>query len=88
MRSHPARGSQKQLSKEFVREWLMDNGFQGREGEVVPEMTDDIVADISARYIELYENITGEKFRRATAEGAERLEEMEENIKNMISRLH
>ena len=53
---------QKQLSKEFVREWLMDNGFQGKEGQQVPEMTDEIVTSISERYIELYEHITGEKF--------------------------
>ena len=53
---------QKQLSKEFVREWLMDNGFQGKEGQQVPEMTDEIVESISNRYIELYKNITGEKF--------------------------
>ena len=52
---------QKQLSKEFVREWLMDNGFQGKEGQQVPEMTDEVVAGITARYIELYEGITGEK---------------------------
>ena len=53
---------QKQLSKEFVREWLMDNGFQGKAGQQVPEMTDSIVESISDRYIELYEHITGEKF--------------------------
>ncbi len=53
---------QKQLSKEFVREWLMDNGFQGKEGQQVPEMTDEVVNGITARYVELYENITGEKF--------------------------
>lgn len=57
--------AQKQLSKEFVREWLMDNGFQGKEGQAVPEMTDEIVNSISERYIELYENITGEKFEKA-----------------------
>ncbi len=56
---------QKQLSKEFVREWLMENGFQGREGEIVPEMTDEFVKQISERYIELYEKITGEKFIKA-----------------------
>ena len=56
---------QKQLSKEFVREWLMDNGFQGKEGEKVPEMTDVFVNQVSDRYIELYEKITGEKFIRA-----------------------
>lgn len=53
---------QKQLSKEFVRIWLMDNGFQGKTGQTVPEMTDEIVEGISERYIELYENIVGEKF--------------------------
>lgn len=53
---------QKQLSKEFVREWLMDNGFQGKEGQTVPEMTPQIVESISERYIELYEHITGEAF--------------------------
>ena len=60
-----ARGErQKQLSKEFVREWLMANGFQGLEGQTVPEMTPEIVAGITDRYIELYENITGEPFVR------------------------
>jgi len=57
--------AQKQLSKEFVREWLMANNFQGKEGQIVPEMTDEIVTGISDRYIELYENITGEVFVRA-----------------------
>lgn len=56
---------QKQLSKEFVRQWLIANGFQGKEGQSVPEMTDEIVESISDRYIELYENITGEKFIKA-----------------------
>lgn len=60
-----ARGErQKQLSKEFVREWLMANGFQGLEGQIVPEMTPEIVAGITDRYIELYENIIGEPFVR------------------------
>jgi len=53
---------QKQLSKEFVRKWLIENGFQGKDGQVVPVMTKEIVASISERYIELYEKITGEKF--------------------------
>ncbi len=53
---------QKQLSKEFVRQWLIENGFQGKEGQQVPEMTDEKVLEISNRYIELYEQITGEKF--------------------------
>ena len=60
--------AQKQLSKEFVREWLMENGFQGKEDQQVPEMTDEIVARISERYIELYEHITGEKFVREACE--------------------
>ncbi len=53
---------QKQLSKEFVREWLMDHGFQGKEGQVMPEMPDQFVDEISDRYIELYEIVTGKKF--------------------------
>ena len=57
---------QKQLSKEFVREWLMDNGFQGKAGQKVPEMTSAIVKSISERYIELYENIVGKKFKKET----------------------
>jgi phosphoribosylaminoimidazole-succinocarboxamide synthase len=61
--------AQKQLSKEFVREWLIENGFQGKEGQQVPEMTPDRVEMIAARYRELYERITGEKFDR----GAEKL---------------
>lgn len=68
--------AQKQLSKEFVREWLMENGFQGKEGQTVPEMTPEIVNSISERYIELYENITGESFvRENTANIATRIEE-------------
>ncbi len=59
---------QKQLSKEFVREWLMENGFQGKTGQKVPEMTPAIVESISNRYIELYEHITGEKFIKADAD--------------------
>ncbi len=69
---------QKQLSKEFVREWLMNNGFQGKEGQQVPEMTDEVVEKISARYIELYEQITGEKFEKAVTENIE--ERIENNI--------
>ena len=55
---------QRQLSKEFVREWLMANGFQGREGQQVPEMTPEVVNGITDRYVELYENITGDRFVR------------------------
>ena len=56
---------QKQLSKEFVRQWLISNGFQGLEGQTVPHMTDAYIASVSERYIELYENITGENFIKA-----------------------
>ena len=62
---------QKQLSKEFVREWLMANGFQGQEGQKVPEMTEEVVNGITNRYIELYEHITGEKFVPAPADNVE-----------------
>ena len=62
---------QKQLSKEFVREWLMANGFQGQEGQQVPEMTEEVVNGITNRYIELYEHITGEKFVPAPADNVE-----------------
>ena len=60
--------AQRQLSKEFVREWLMENGFQGKEGQQVPEMTPEIVNSISERYMELFEHITGEKFVKADTE--------------------
>ncbi len=63
--------AQRQLSKEFVREWLMDNGFQGKEGQHVPEMTDDFVALVSSRYQELFERITGKTFQPTPEEGAE-----------------
>ncbi|MCF8295282.1 MAG: phosphoribosylaminoimidazolesuccinocarboxamide synthase [Bacteroidales bacterium] len=68
--------NQKQLSKEFVREWLMDNGFQGKDGQQVPEMTPAIVESISERYIELFERITGEVFTKSdTAQIPERIEQ-------------
>jgi phosphoribosylaminoimidazole-succinocarboxamide synthase len=56
---------QKQLSKEFVRRWLIENGFQGKEGQQIPEMTDAYIESVSERYVELYENILGEKFVKA-----------------------
>nr|MDE5800874.1 phosphoribosylaminoimidazolesuccinocarboxamide synthase [Paramuribaculum sp.] len=56
---------QRQLSKEFVRQWLIDHGFMGREGQQVPEMTDEFVASVSDRYIELYEKLTGLPFKKA-----------------------
>ena len=66
---------QKQLSKEFVRQWLIENGFQGQEGQKVPVMTDEYVHQVSDRYIELYENITGETFQKAdTVDLAQRIE--------------
>lgn len=77
---------QKQLSKEFVREWLMDNGFQGQAGQKVPEMTDAKVSEISNRYIELYEAVTGTKFVKTPYDDLV-YERIEENIKNMLARL-
>jgi phosphoribosylaminoimidazole-succinocarboxamide synthase len=56
---------QKQLSKEFVRRWLIENGFQGQEGQQIPDMSDEYIQSVSERYIELYENILGEKFVKA-----------------------
>ena len=76
---------QKQLSKEFVREWLMANGFQGQEGQQVPEMTEEVVEGISDRYIELYENITGESFIKA--EGTDIKQRIEDNINNFLKTL-
>ena len=74
---------QKQLSKEFVREWLMENGFQGKEGQKVPEMTPAIVKNISDRYIELFEKVTGEKFVKAD-ESDDILNRIENNINNFL----
>lgn len=73
---------QKQLSKEFVREWLIANNFQGKEGQTVPEMTDEKVAEISNRYIELYENVAGEKFIANEEEDV--ISRIEKNIKNYL----
>ena len=75
---------QKQLSKEFVREWLMDNGFQGKAGQKVPEMTPEIVESISNRYIELYEHITGEKFNKETHDDPEK--RIEKNVMEYLSK--
>ncbi|MDP1744926.1 MAG: phosphoribosylaminoimidazolesuccinocarboxamide synthase, partial [Bacteroidota bacterium] len=75
--------AQKQLSKEFVREWLMENGFQGKDGQKIPEMTDEIIASISERYIELYEKIVGEKFVKADMTNV--LDRVEKNINNFLS---
>lgn len=76
---------QKQLSKEFVREWLMDNGFQGQDGQKVPEMTSEVVKGIAERYIELYENITGEKFEKG--ETGNILQRIENNVNDCLNKL-
>jgi phosphoribosylaminoimidazole-succinocarboxamide synthase len=75
---------QKQLSKEFVRQWLISNGFQGLEGQTVPEMSDEYINTVSERYIELYENITGEPF--AKAELSDIQQRIEDNILNYLSK--
>jgi phosphoribosylaminoimidazole-succinocarboxamide synthase len=69
---------QKQLSKEFVRQWLISNGFQGLEGQTVPEMSDTYIEEVSTRYIELYENITGKTFDKANVDQIET--RIEQNI--------
>ena len=76
---------QRQLSKEFVREWLMENGFQGKEGQKVPEMTEEIVNSISERYMELYEQITGEKFERGDSINI--IERIENNVSKALKEL-
>ena len=75
---------QKQLSKEFVRQWLIDNGFMGREGEQVPEMSDEYVKSVSERYIELYEHIVGKPFVKGDTYHIE--ERIEQNIKDYLER--
>lgn len=77
--------AQKQLSKEFVREWLMENGFQGKTGQQVPEMTEEIVNSISDRYIELFEKVTGEKFVRVPADSV--VKRIEKNINDYLKNL-
>jgi phosphoribosylaminoimidazole-succinocarboxamide synthase len=73
------------LSKEFVRQWLIENGFQGKDGQKVPEMTEEIVKSISERYIELYEHITGEKF--LYPEEGDVLERVEKNVSKALDNL-
>ncbi len=70
--------SQKQLSKEFVRQWLISNGFQGKEGQQIPEMTDEYIHSVSERYIELYENITGIPFEKGDVTNIE--QRIEKNV--------
>ncbi|CAM1361104.1 Phosphoribosylaminoimidazole-succinocarboxamide synthase [Tenacibaculum sediminilitoris] len=74
---------QKQLSKEFVRQWLIENGFQGKEGQEIPEMSDEKVIEISNRYIELYEQITGENFVKADTQNV--LSRIEKNIVSYLN---
>ncbi|MBE6293727.1 MAG: phosphoribosylaminoimidazolesuccinocarboxamide synthase [Bacteroidales bacterium] len=73
---------QKQLSKEFVRQWLIENGFMGREGEQVPEMTDEYVNSVSERYVELYEHIVGKPFVKADTDNLHA--RIEGNIQNYL----
>jgi len=77
---------QKQLSKEFVREWLIENGFQGKKGQQVPEMTEDFVNSVSERYIELFEKITGKPFKKAKT-GEDVMLRMEKNIAAFLSEI-
>ena len=74
---------QKQLSKEFVRQWLISNGFQGLEGQVVPEMSDAYIESVSQRYIELYENITGDRFIKADVANIH--ERIKDNVLDFLS---
>lgn len=75
---------QKQLSKEFVRRWLIENGFQGKEGQQIPEMTDAYIETVSDRYIELFENILGEQFVKADIANIH--ERIEKNVLNFLSK--
>ncbi len=76
---------QRQLSKEFVRQWLIENGFMGRPGEKVPEMTDEICRSISERYIELYEHVTGRRFEPAVSDNLDR--RIETNVLDCLTNL-
>jgi phosphoribosylaminoimidazole-succinocarboxamide synthase len=77
--------AQKQLSKEFVRQWLIQNGFQGKDGQQIPEMTQDYVNSVSERYIELYEQITGDQFEKA--EGSDVAARIEKNVNSYLASL-
>ena len=74
--------SQKQLSKEFVRQWLIENGFQGKDNDIIPEMTDQNILEISDRYIELFEQITGDVFVKASTSNV--LERIERNVTSFL----
>ena len=75
--------AQKLLSKEFVRQWLIENGFQGQDGQQIPEMSDEKIIEISNRYIELFEQITGEKFVKASTENV--MERIENNVNAFLA---
>lgn len=75
---------QKQLSKEFVREWLMENGFQGKEGQQIPEMTEDVIGSISERYIELYEVVTGKTFVKHDVNYNEQQRKLEDALAKLM----
>ncbi len=75
--------AQKQLSKEFVRQWLIENGFQGKDGQQIPEMSDEKIIEISNRYIELYEQITGETFVKAATDNV--LNRIEKNVNSFLA---
>lgn len=77
--------AQKQLSKEFVRKWLMENGFQGKEGQEIPEMTEEFIQSVSDRYIELYEHITGDKFEKLPLNDVDN--RLENNILNSLKEI-
>ena len=74
---------QKQLSKEFVREWLMENDYQGKDGQIIPDMHEGFVKSVSERYIELFEKITGEKFQKADITNV--FNRIEKNIRNFLA---
>ena len=77
--------NQKQLSKEFVRQWLIENGFQGKEGQVIPEMDEAFVLSVSERYIELYENITGDNFVKSDLSDIQG--RIDKNVRNFLNNL-
>ena len=76
---------QKQLSKEFVRQWLIENNFQGKEGQVIPEMSEEFVASVTDRYIELFENITGDKFEKSDVSNIQ--SRIEANVTSFLNSL-
>ncbi len=80
-----ANEKQKQLSKEFVRQWLIENGFQGLDGQEIPEMSEDFINEVSERYIELYEHITGDKFVKSDVSDV--LSRVEGNINGALTEL-